>query len=142
VPRGVDAASAALDHLLQIAATDSRIKATAGEQATLCEKFIQTDLESPRWKQLFAFLTGAGSEQEFDAIMRDMTMDGYMARITSPTLLTVGDYDPRAPLEELYPLFDQMTAPGELWVMADQHHSLSVGDGPAWARGSHGVMLD
>jgi hypothetical protein len=29
-----------------------------------------------------------------------------------------------------------------LWVMADQHHSLSVGGGPAWARGSHGVMLD
>jgi pimeloyl-ACP methyl ester carboxylesterase len=103
VPRGVDAASAALDHLLQIA---------------------------PRRKQLFAFLTGAGSEQELDAIMRDMTMDGYMARITSPTLLTVGYYDPRAPLEELFPLFDHMTAPGELWVMADQHHSLSGDGGP------------
>ena len=37
-----------------------------------------------------------------------------------------GEYDPRAPLEEVYRLFDQMKAPAELWVLADQHHNASV----------------
>lgn len=127
---------------LRLAALDSRIKATVAVQASICEKYIQTDLESPRWKQLFAFLTKAESEEELNAIMKEMTMDGHMAQIQSPTLLTVGEYDPRAPLRELYPLFDQMTAPAEMWVMADQHHSFSVGGGPDWARASHEVMMD
>jgi dipeptidyl aminopeptidase/acylaminoacyl peptidase len=127
---------------LRLSATDPRIRATAGAQATICEKFIQTDLESPRWKQLFAFLTGAESEEQLDELLGSMTMEGYMEKITSPTLLTVGEFDPRCPLEELYPLFDQLRAPAELWVMDDQHHSLSVGGGPTWARASHGVMLD
>ena len=127
---------------LRLAALDPRIKATVAVQASIAEKYIHTDLESPRWKQLFAFLTKAGSEEELDSIMQEMTMDGYMARIQSPTLLTVGEYDPRAPLKQIYPLFDQMTAPAEMWVMADQHHSFNVGGGPDWARASHGVMMD
>lgn len=127
---------------LRLAATDPRIKATVAVQASICEKYIQTDLESPRWKQLFAFLTEADSEDELNDIMRAMTMDGRMAAISSPTLLTVGEYDPRAPLREIYSLFDQMTAPAELWVMADQHHSFSVGGGSEWARASHSVLMD
>jgi pimeloyl-ACP methyl ester carboxylesterase len=127
---------------MRLAATDDRIKAVVAVQASLCDKSIQTDLESPRWKQLFAFLTGAETEQELDAVMRDMTMDGYMNQIACPALLTVGEYDPRAPLNELYPVFDELTAPAELWVMADQHHSFTVGPGATWARGSHGVCLD
>jgi pimeloyl-ACP methyl ester carboxylesterase len=127
---------------LRLAAIDPRIKATVAVQASICEKYIQTDLESPRWKQLFAFITGAKDEVELNSTMKAMTMDGRMAEISSPTLLTVGEYDPRAPLKEIYPLFDQMTAPAELWVMADQHHSFSVGGGAEWARASHGVLMD
>jgi pimeloyl-ACP methyl ester carboxylesterase len=159
------AASAALDHLierpeidaervvtyatsfgsfwgLRLAATDPRIKATVAVQASICEKYIQTDLESPRWKQLFAFITGAENEAELDSIMKAMTMEGRMKDISSPTLLTVGEYDPRAPLREIYPLFDEVTAPAELWVMADQHHSFSVWGGTEWARASHSVLMD
>jgi pimeloyl-ACP methyl ester carboxylesterase len=127
---------------MRMAATDPRIRATVAVQATLADKFILTDLESPRWKQLFAFLTQSETEEELDAVMSGMTMRGYMERISSPTLLTVGEYDPRTPLRELYPLFDRMTAPAVLWVMADQHHSFTVGPGATWARGSHGVLMD
>ena len=42
---------------MRIAATTPRFKAVAATQASICEKYIQTDLESPRWKQLMAFLT-------------------------------------------------------------------------------------
>lgn len=127
---------------LRLAASDPRIKATVAVQASICEKYIQTDLESPRWKQLFAFITQAKDEQHLDSIMQAMTMDGLMGAISAPTLLTVGEYDPRAPLKEMYPLFDQITAPAELWVMADQHHSFSVGGGSEWARASHSVLMD
>lgn len=127
---------------LRLAASDSRVEAIVAVQASIAEKLIQTDLESPRWKQLFAFLTGVESEDQLDAIMHEMTMEGYLEAISCPTLLTVGEYDPRAPLNEIYPLFDRLTAPAELWVMADQHHSFTIGPGATWARGSHGVCLD
>lgn len=129
---------------MRFAAHDDRLAAIAATQASLCDKYIHTDLESPRWKQLFAFLTQAENEDELDQIMRDMTMDGYMERITAPALLTVGEYDPRAPLEDVYPLFDQLTVPAELWVMTDQHHNISLGDrgGAPWARSSHGFVVD
>lgn len=162
-----DAAVAALDHLvnrpeidpdrvvlyansfgsfwgLRFAARDRRIKAIAATQASICEKYIQTDLESPRWKQLFAFITQAKDEHELDAVVRAMTMDGYMEKISCPTVLTVGEFDPRAPLDEMFHLFDQMTAPAELWVMADQHHLLSLGNkgGPSWGKMSQLMVVD
>ena len=129
---------------MRFAARERRFKAVAATQASLCDKYIQTDLESPRWKQLMAFLTQAKSEDELDRVMSEMTMDGYMGKISAPTLLTVGEYDPRAPLEEMYPLFDQMTAPAELWVMVDQHHNFGIGGGkgPGWANASMGVTAD
>lgn len=129
---------------MRFAGIDPRIKAVAAIQASLCDKYIHTDLESPRWKQLFAFLTQAEDEAELDRVMRDMTMDGYMDRVTCPVVLTVGEYDPRAPLNEMYRLFDQLTAPAELWVMADQHHTFTVGGGkgPGWMQASHGVAVD
>lgn len=161
------AASTALDHLLQrpeidaekvalhadsfgsfwgmrFAALDHRIKAAVATQASLCNKYIHTDLESPRWKQLFAFLTGAEDEEALDRIMQDMTMEGYMERIQCPLLMTVGEYDPRAPLDEVYPLFDQVKAPAELWVMADQHHGLSIGSiqVPRWMQANRSIITD
>ncbi|GAH42951.1 unnamed protein product, partial [marine sediment metagenome] len=125
-------------------AQDQRIKAAAATQASLCDKYIHTDLESPRWKQLFAFLTQAEDEEALDRIMQDMTMEGYMERIRCPLVMTVGEYDPRAPLDEIYPLFDQMKAPAELWVMADQHHRLSIGSGksPLGMQASRGIITD
>jgi pimeloyl-ACP methyl ester carboxylesterase len=127
---------------LRLAAIDHTVRAIAAPQASVCEKFIQTDLESPRWKQLFAFLTQAGSEEELDALMADMTMEGLMGDVVCPTLLTVGEFDPRAPLEPTLAMFDEMKAPAEMWVMADQHHWLSVGGGDGWHKGSHSVCLD
>ena len=129
---------------MRFAARDHRIKAVAATQASICNKYIHTDLESPRWKQLFAFLTQAEDEEALDQIMQDMMMNGYMEKIQCPTVMTVGEYDPRAPLDEIYPLFDQMKVSAELWVMADQHHGLSIGGGtiPPWIQANRGVITD
>jgi hypothetical protein len=42
-------------------------------------------------------------------------------------------------------MFDQLTAPAELWVFADQHHMPSIGGGESganWAAPLHSVMCD
>jgi dipeptidyl aminopeptidase/acylaminoacyl peptidase len=130
---------------LRFAARDRRIRAIAAPASTYCEKYFLMDLESPRWKQLFAYLTEAKTEAELDAVTSDMTLDGYMARIACPTLLAAGEYDPRSPLDEIYRMFDQLTAPAELWVFADQHHMPSIGGGESganWAAPLHSVMCD
>ena len=112
---------------LRLAARDARVKAIAAPAASYTGKRYLMDIETPRWKQLFAFLTQAGSEAELDATVEAMTMEGYMERITCPALLAAGEYDPRSPLEEVYAAFDELRGPKELWVMADQHHMPAIG---------------
>ena len=69
---------------MRLAAIDHTVRALAAPQASLCEKFIQTDIESPRWKQLFAFLTQAASEGELDTLLNDMTMTDRMGDVELP----------------------------------------------------------
>jgi dienelactone hydrolase len=144
-----DAASAVISHLLKrpeidpekigvyalsfgshwgmrIAATEHRIRAVAAPWASFVDKYYLMTEESPRYKQLFAYLTQSSTEEELDRVVGAMTMDGLMDKITCPTLIVTGEYDPRAPLEEVLRLFDQMKAPAELWLLPDQHHNSSV----------------
>ena len=129
---------------LRIAATDPRITAIAAPWASYVDKYYLMNEESPRYKQLFGYITQSSSEEEIDRIVEQMTMDGRMKDIRCPTLLICGEYDPRAPLDELYPLFDQLQAPGELWVMPDQHHSASVSGrhGGVWDADIHAFACD
>lgn len=165
-----EAASAALDHLLarddvdaarvglhamsfgsywgaRFAATDDRITATTLMWASICDKYYLFEEESPRYKQLFSYLTGAKSEEELDAFIAGMGLEQLLPDIACPTLLTVGEYDPRSPVEEVFGLYDSMHAPRELWVYADQHHMANVRGGkaggtPAWALDTHSVAMD
>jgi hypothetical protein len=111
---------------MRLAATDTRIKAAATKSSYSDKYFIFTE-DSPRYKRLFTFLTQSTTEEELDDAAIAMVLDGYMERIECPTLMLTGEYDHRDPLDEVYRLFDQMTAPKELWVFADQFHQLSFG---------------
>jgi pimeloyl-ACP methyl ester carboxylesterase len=130
---------------MRIAATDDRIAAVAAPWASFVDKYYLMSEESPRYKQLFAYLTQSASESELDAIVGKMTMDGLMDRIACPALIVTGEYDPRAPLEEVYRLFDQMKAPAELWVLPDQHHNGSITVTPrstVWEADIHAFVCD
>jgi len=130
---------------LRFASRDRRIRAIAAPASTYCSKYILMDLESPRWKQLFAYLTQSSTEAELDTVLDAMTLDGYMAKIACPVLLAAGEYDPRSPIDEVYRMFDQLTAPAELWVFADQHHMPSIGGTESAGAPSaplHSVMCD
>jgi dienelactone hydrolase len=160
------AASAAIDQLLErpeiseilvygmsfasfwavrLAAIDRRVTALAAPWASYCDKYYLMQEESPRFRQLFAHLTRAQSEEELDAIVAGMDNHDDMARLECPTLLMSGEFDPRSPISEVYELFDRITAPAELWVYADQHHMLALlgnPDAPLWLNESHALTMD
>ena len=113
---------------LRFAAHDPRLRAVASK-STYASLYYLMNEDSPRYKQLFAFLTQARSEAELDAALAGMTLDGLLGRIACPVLMLTGEYDLRDPIEEVYRLFDQVLAPAELWVFADQFHRLAFADG-------------
>jgi dipeptidyl aminopeptidase/acylaminoacyl peptidase len=132
---------------VRFAAVDDRLKACVFAWASICDKYYLFEEESPRYKQLFSFLTGAADEAELDRFIAEMGLEEHMTRISSPSLLTVGEYDPRSPLEEVYPLVDRMRAPYELWVYADQHHMINLrginpGAAPMWQLDTHSTAMD
>lgn len=130
---------------MRIAAKNRNIAAAAAPWASFVDKYYLMNEESPRYKQLFAYLTQSSSEAELDAVWQKMTMEGLMDKITCPTLVVTGEYDPRAPIEEVYRLFDEMKAPAELWVLPDQHHNGSVtqkGRASVWEADIHAFVCD
>ncbi len=142
---GVHALSFGSHWGLQFAAAEPRLCACAASWASHVDKYYLLQEESPRYKQLFAYLTQAGSEQELDELVAAMNMDGRMETIACPTLLISGEYDPRAPIEEVLRTFDQMKAPAELWLLADQHHNGSITGGArsaVWEADVHGFVCD
>jgi pimeloyl-ACP methyl ester carboxylesterase len=141
---GVHALSFGSHWGLRLAALDHRINAIVAPSASYCDKYYLMTEESPRYKQLFGYLTQSTTEQEVDQIAAAMSMEGYLERIQCPTLLIAGEFDPRSPIDEVYRLFDQIEAPAELWVFADQHHNASLGgDGAAvWQSDLHALACD
>ncbi|MCC7105016.1 MAG: alpha/beta hydrolase, partial [Chloroflexi bacterium] len=129
---------------LRFAARDRRLKVVAAPAASYCDKQFLMDLESPRWKQLMAYITQAEDEEELDRTIQAMTLEDALPNITAPTLMTAGEYDPRSPLEEVYKAYDLVKAPAELWVFADQHHMPTIGgeSGVTWSAPMHGMMMD
>jgi hypothetical protein len=163
-----DAAGTALDHLLarpeidaarvglyamsfgswwgvHLAAADDRIGAAFFPWASICDMYYLFEEESPRYKQLFSYLTRAQDEAQLDAFVARMGLEDLIPRIACPTVMTVGEYDPRSPVEEAMQLFDTMTAPAQLWVFADQHHMNNVRSGAGgamWNLDIHSVGMD
>jgi pimeloyl-ACP methyl ester carboxylesterase len=130
---------------MRTAAKDSRLAAVAAPWASFVDKYYLMTEESPRYKQLFAYLTQSSTEEELDRVVGAMTMEGRMDKITAPTLVVTGEYDPRAPVSEVYRLFDEMKAPAELWVLPDQHHNGSVTQkarSSVWEADIHAFVCD
>jgi alpha-beta hydrolase superfamily lysophospholipase len=121
------------------AAGDPLIKAVAAPWASYLDKYYILDTFSPRYKQLFGYLTGAQSEEELDAIVAKMTVEGREADIKCPVLLTAGEYDARSPVELVYAFYDKITAPKELWVYEDTYHQARM-FGAEQARHDHHMM--
>lgn len=131
---------------IRIAATDRRVRAVAAPWGSWCEKYHLFDEESPRFKQLFMYMTGASTEAELDQIAEQMSVRDLVGQIQCPVLEVCGEYDPRSPLAEVYELFARLTCPAELWVFEDQHHRVSLTRPNAnilpWMMDIHELALD
>jgi hypothetical protein len=68
----------------RFAATDHRIAAAALVWASICDKYYLFEEESPRYKQLFAFLTGLRSEAELDEFIAGMGLASLLTDIACP----------------------------------------------------------
>jgi pimeloyl-ACP methyl ester carboxylesterase len=127
------------------AALGDRIAALAAPWASLADKRLLMDVDSPRYKQLFAYLTGANSEAELDQYIRACTVEDAAQTMRTPTLLAVGEYDPRSPLRDILDVFDMMSCDKELWVFEDQHHPgkvLASDKGSIWSLDIYPYTLD
>jgi alpha-beta hydrolase superfamily lysophospholipase len=128
---------------LEVAASgDPRIKAVVGIWASYLDKYHILDTFSPRYKQLFGYLTGAKSEEELDKIVAKMTVEGREQDIKCPTLLTAGEYDARSPIELVYNFYDKINAPKELWVYEDTYHQTRLFPGPGTRLDCHSMGMD
>jgi dipeptidyl aminopeptidase/acylaminoacyl peptidase len=78
---------------------------------------------------MFMYMTGLSDEDKFDAMVEKMDTTGYAERITCPTLLTMGEYDPLCHLEAAVDFFDELTCPKELWVLENEFHRISLREG-------------
>jgi hypothetical protein len=122
---------------MRFGAHDPRLIALA-TKSTYSPLYYLMNEDSPRYKQLFAFLTQSSTEEELDAVLQAMTLDGYAGRIGCPVLMASGEYDLRDPVDEVFSIFDQLTVPAELWLFADQFHRLRFAGG----QGVYSAMLD
>ncbi|MCS7002847.1 MAG: alpha/beta hydrolase, partial [Dehalococcoidia bacterium] len=108
---------------MRTAARDPRVKALATASACFTSKRAIFEESSPRFKQMFMYMAGYTDERAFDAMAATMTMDGYAANITCPSLTCIGEYDPLCHLDEAIPIWEQIRGPRELWILEDDFHS-------------------
>jgi pimeloyl-ACP methyl ester carboxylesterase len=110
---------------LRLASYDHRAAALASGVACFYPNNTIFTQSSPRFKQQFMYMAGlTDDEVTFDAMVREMTVDGYLDKITCPTLLATGEFDPLCPLEDAVRAFSDLTSNKEMWVIENQFHPL------------------
>jgi pimeloyl-ACP methyl ester carboxylesterase len=107
---------------MRVAAVDPRVGAVATAAACYGPKTAIFEEASPRFKQVFMYMAGIDNEDEFDALAAQMTLDAHAPRITCPSLMVAGEYDPLAHLEDVEAVFERIPGPKELWVVEDDFH--------------------
>ncbi len=114
---------------VRAAANDKRVRALATTYAVVGPKKAIFGEASPRFKQMFMYMAGHTDEAEFDAMAERMDTAGFAERITCPTLLTMGEYDPLCHLEAAEDFFRELRCPKELWVLENEFHRISLRQG-------------
>ncbi len=130
---GVGGSSMGSYWAMRIAGSDPRVKAIATSAACYSGKTAIFEEASPRFKQVFMYMAGIDDEAEFDAMAARMTLDGLAERVTCPSLMVVGEYDPLAHLEDVLDVYERVPAPRELWVVEDDFHQ------PRWSPNFGGI---
>jgi pimeloyl-ACP methyl ester carboxylesterase len=90
---------------LRLSSYDHRAAAVVSSVACFNPNNTIFTQSSPRFKQMFMYMAGYDDEERFDEeVAKAMTVRGYLDKITCPTLLVTGEFDPLCPLED-HPLW-------------------------------------
>jgi dienelactone hydrolase len=108
----------------QLAAADSRVKASAGIMGILYSMTPIFELAPPSFKANFMYMAGISDEAAFDKMAAKMGLAGVGAKLTCPTLITQGENDFLCPLEGADRFFNEIVGPKEMWVFHDEFHPL------------------
>ena len=108
---------------LRLAALDQRVRAVATAAACYGPKRAIFEEASPRFKQVFMYMSGIHDETGFDAFAAQMTLDDVAGSVTCPSLQVAGEYDPLCHLEDVFPVFEQLAGLKELWVVENSFHN-------------------
>jgi dipeptidyl aminopeptidase/acylaminoacyl peptidase len=106
----------------QIAATDSRVKAVASGMACYTNKRLIFDVDAPRFKRIFMYMTDIHDEEKFDEFSQAYVLDPYFDKLRCPTLMIHGEFDPLSDLDEALALYARIDAPKEFWILEDDFH--------------------
>jgi dipeptidyl aminopeptidase/acylaminoacyl peptidase len=110
---------------LRLSSYDHRAAAVVSSVACFNPNNTIFTQSSPRFKQMFMYMSGYDDEAKFDEeVAKPMTVRGYLGKITCPTLLVTGEFDPLCPLEDAVEAFDDLKVPKEMWVIENQYHPL------------------
>lgn len=106
----------------RLAATDERVKAIATAAATYGSKRPLFQLASPRFKQIFMYMSGIHDEEEFNKLAEQLGLVDQAEHITCPSLQVIGEYDPLCYLEDAYEVYQRISGPKEFWVIENDFH--------------------
>jgi pimeloyl-ACP methyl ester carboxylesterase len=106
----------------RLAARDKRVKAVATAAANYGSKRPLLQLASPRFKQIFMYMAGLKSEDEFNELAEHFGLYDQAADITCASLQIVGEYDPLCYLEDAYEVYRRIRGPKEFWVVENGFH--------------------
>ncbi len=106
----------------QVAAYDTRVKAAATAYACYTSKRLLFDVDSPRFKRIFMYMTGIHDEEAFDEFADKYVLDPYFKRLNCYTLMVHGEYDPLSDLDEAFALYQTIPGPRELWIVENNFH--------------------
>ena len=110
---------------LRLSSYDHRAAAVVSSVACFNPNNTIFTQSSPRFNQMFMYMAGYDDEEKFDEeVAKPMTVRGYLGKITCPTLLVTGEFDPLCPLEDAVEAFEDLKVPKEMWVMENQYHPL------------------
>ena len=110
---------------MRAAAAEPRFAALAGAVACYFWDNLNIFDEAPiRFKQIFMEMAGTHSEEQFDLMCQDFSLKPDVEKISCPTLMATGEFDPLSPLEDADAIFSKLNAPKEMWVFEDEFHPI------------------
>lgn len=126
---------------IRTAANETRVKAVAVAASCLGGRRASSNRLRHVSSGSSCYMAGIHDEEAFDRMAARMTTVGFGGKIRCPTLLAVGEFDPLSPLEDAQDLFEEITAPKELWVLEDEAHA-SLGMAGLCGLGFYPFALD